>query len=41
LVDENAVEKAVDLLERLSQINSRHVVAMQSRDAILPWNKMN
>ncbi|MGH7597291.1 MAG: tetratricopeptide repeat protein [bacterium] len=47
--DEKAVDKAVDFLDRLLQLNNRHTVAMafygsavtmQGRDAFLPWNKM-
>jgi tetratricopeptide (TPR) repeat protein len=47
--DEKAVEKAVDFLDRLLQLNHRNTVAMafygsavtmQGRDAFLPWNKM-
>lgn len=47
--DEKAVEKAVDFLNRLLQLNNRNTVAMafygsavtmQGRDAFLPWNKM-
>ncbi len=47
--DEKAVEKAVDFLDRLLQLNNRNTIAMafygsavtmQGRDAFLPWNKM-
>lgn len=47
--DEKAVQKGVELLNRLLQINARNTVAMayygsavtmQGRDAFLPWNKM-
>ncbi len=47
--DEKAVEKAIDFLDRLLQLNNRNTVAMafygsavtmQGRDAFLPWNKM-
>jgi tetratricopeptide (TPR) repeat protein len=47
--DEKAVDKAVEFLDRLLQLNNRNTVAMafygsavtmQGRDAFLPWNKM-
>jgi len=47
--DEKAVQKGVDFLERLLQLNNRNTVAMayygsavtmQGRHTFLPWNKM-